>query len=168
MKDEHTDLIWTPEDAKKATVFIGSGMLFVVGWMSFLLITMAPSCPDINKSPEYYYEKGKIEGSNGKTYDAIKLFTIAIKLKPNYIDAYLERAKSNLAVDSILNAINDYDSILVMKSLNVQQRGEYTYLKSSAHYLWYGHDSAYCKLVNEGCDKYGHVKCCDIRRIKCK
>lgn len=167
MKEEDNS-VWSDEDAKRVNIFTSMGLIFIVGWVSFLLVTLAPSCPAHFKKPEYYYEQGKIESKKGNAYVAIKLFTRAIKIKSDYLEAYAERAKSNIEIDSVLNAISDYDSILAMNNLNVQQRGEYIYLKSYAHYLWFGYDSVYCRLVNEGCDKYGNNKCCDIRRIKCK
>lgn len=140
--------------------------LFIFTWILFVFIALAPSCP--SKSPEYYYQQGKIESAKTNSYVAIKYFTKAIKLKPDYLEAYLDRASAYLSLDSIIMAIRDYDSALVMKGINVQQRGEYTYMKAYAHYLLNGYDSAYCKLVNEACDRYGDNKACDERRLHCK
>lgn len=136
-------------------------------WIMFLLVVLAPSCPP-SKAPQYYYEQGKIESAKTNDYVAIKLFTRAINLNPDYLEAYEQRAKVNLAVDSFPQAIADYDSILTMKNLTVEQKGKYTYLKSKAYYLWNGLDSTYCKLLNEACDGYGHNKSCDLRRLYCK
>lgn len=165
-ENEHPDLIWEPQDTRKVKYMAGFIFLIISAWITFLLITLAPSCP--NKSPEYYYQQGKIESAKTNSYVAIKYFSKAIKLKPDYLEAYLDRASVYLSLDSIKRAITDYDSALVMKNINVQQKGEYTYLKAYAYYLLNGYDSTYCRLVNEACDRYGDNKSCDERRLYCK
>lgn len=134
--------------------------------IAFLFFMLGLSCL-AHKTPEYYYTQGKNETVNTDYYKAINNFTRAIKLKPGYREAYIERANANMAVDSILNAIRDYDSILVMVK-TVAQKGEFTYKKAYAHYLLNGRDSIYCKLVTIACDQYGFNVACDKRRIHCK
>lgn len=88
------------------------------------------------KSAEWHYQQGKNQMTQTDTYEAIKSFTQAIKKKPDYIDAYMERAKANISVDSVQNAVRDYDSLLVKINPNDYMRlGEIYFLKGDALYL---------------------------------
>ena len=87
------------------------------------------------KSAEWYYEQGVAETKNANPYVAINNFTKAIKKKPDYYSAYMERASAYLSVDSVDGAIRDYDSLLNIKSLNQEKIAQLYYLKGSALYL---------------------------------
>jgi len=98
----------------------------------------APSAaPEAKKnSAEWYYQKGILEQKGANTYVAIDYFTKAIKKSPDYTNAYTERAKAYISVDSIQNAVRDYDSLLVKTKPNDYVRlGDIYLMKGDALYL---------------------------------
>lgn len=165
-RNEHPELIWTPEDAKKVKYFTSLGFTFMVGWIAFLLIAIAPSCPN-KKSPEYYYGYGKhfMEVENDFV-QAQRFLTRAIKEKPRYFEAYEQRAKAWEKTDSLQNAINDYDTLLTFKNLTVDKTAELYFLKANNYYLL-SEDTLACHNWKRACD-FNHNKSCDFIRKSCK
>lgn len=164
-EDEHPDLIWLPEDGPKAKYAIGIGFLFIIGWIFFLLMILAPSCPS-SKTPAYYFEYGKHYMTQHEFIKAQKYFTKAIELKPDYYEAYLERITAYEQSDSIHKAIVDYDTILTVFKLTVEQKGQILYLKANDHYKIL-EDSLACIHWNTACE-LNAIKACDALRINCK
>jgi len=90
----------------------------------------------VTQTAESYYAQGKNEAIQTNDYVAIQKYTKAIKLNPNYINAYMDRAKSFMAVDSIRNAIRDYDSVLVKIDINsYEKRGQLYLIKGDAYFV---------------------------------
>lgn len=94
----------------------------IIKIISICFVFIAPSCP--KKSYEFYLEQGKIECANTNTYVGITLFTKAIKLKPNYEEAYMQRAKAYIGIDSIGKAVSDYDTIVSWHKDDQEQLGK--------------------------------------------
>jgi len=117
---------------------------FVFIIMSAIIILTLISCLIKKKSPEYYFEQGKIECAKTNTYVGIKLLTRAIKLKPHYIEAYMERARAYQSVDSIEREISDYDTLLVWNRNSQEQCGKLYWLIANAYYLK-GEDNLACE-----------------------
>lgn len=162
--DEHPDLIWEPKDTKKAKYVAGFGFLFIAGWIIFLLITLAPSCP--SKSPQYYFEYGKKYMTQNDFIKAQRYFTKAIQTSPRYFDAYLERAKAWEKIDSIKNAIKDYDTLLSFKELTVAKTAILYFSRANMHYLL-SEDTLACYDWRKACD-LNHNKACDVIRKRCR
>lgn len=127
--DAHPDLVWTKEDSKKANAFVGLGFVFVIGWITTLLIILAPSgCPN-KKTPEYYYLLGKNQVLQGDNLGAIESFSKAIKYKPDYLEAYGERAQTWIKEDSFNRAIDDYTKLIELKP-----SGDFYYLRGMSYW----------------------------------
>lgn len=162
--NEHPEFIFDPESKKKAQYIIGVGFIFISVWITFLLITLAPSCP--HKSQEYYFNYGKHYMSQNDFIQAQRFFTKAIQVNPTYFDAYVERAKAWEQMDSIKNAINDYNTLLTFKNNNVDKTAELYFMRASMHYLL-SEDTLACHDWNKACD-LNHNKSCDFIRKRCR
>ena len=144
--------------------------------MKYILVILfavfIPSCViskllSSKKTPEYYLNQGKRQMADTDTHEAIKSFTRAIKLNPNYMDAYMERAKANLVVDSIINAIGDYDSVMVrLKPNEYMKMGELYFLKGDALFLL-GADTIACRCWRKAKDLNNQTSWDRIRK-RCK
>ena len=165
-EEEHPELIWTPEDAKKGKYMTGGIALFIIGWVIFLLLTLAPSCPKPPRTAEDYFSYGKAYMGQNDFIQAQRYFTKAIKAKPRYYEAYIERIKAWEQTDSLQNAINDYDTLLIFKNLTVDQTAELTFLKANQYYLL-SQDTLACAGWRRACD-FNHNKACDLIRKRCK
>lgn len=164
IEDEHPDLIWEPSDAKKAKYMVSFGALAIIAWITFLMVVLAPSCP--NKSPEYFYAYGKQYMAQNDFVQAQRYFTKAIQTNPRYYDAYAERAKAWEKSDSLYNAIRDYDTLLTFKNLSVDKTGELYFLKATCHYQL-TEDTLACHNYKIACD-LNYNKACDLIRKRCK
>jgi hypothetical protein len=80
--------------------------------------------------------------------------------------AYVERANTCMAIDSIDRAIRDYDFLLNMKSLNQDKLAKLYYLKGNALYLG-SRDSLACTCWRKAKD-FGHNDSWDKIRKNCK
>lgn len=132
----------------------------------FSFIALAPSCP--SKSPEYYYLEGEKLSKSGNNELAIRYYSAAIKNNHNYIEAYMARAKANMLIDSIRNAMVDYDTLIVkiLHSNDYQKLGDIYFLKADAHYLL-SEDSLSCKYYRKSRD-LNNTKSWDRIRKRCK
>lgn len=90
-----------------------------------------------------YYNAGKKEMSERNSPEAIKNYTRAIKMNPDFYSAYYDRAVCWISADSIERALQDYDSLLSMKNILQEQIGEVYCLKGNAFYIL-SQDSAAC------------------------
>lgn len=133
-------------------------------WIVFLLITLAPSCPE-KKTPLYYFGYGKHYMLNNDFVQAERYFTRAIKEDPRYFDAYVERAKVWELSDSIKNAINDLDTLLTFP-LTVDKTATLYFQKANMQYLL-SEDTLACHNWKKACD-LNHNKSCDLIRKRCK
>lgn len=131
-------------------------------------VKSSSAAPEVKKnSAEWYYQKGILEHKVTNTYVAIDYFTKAIKKNPDYIEAYMERAKASLSVDSIHNAIRDYDSLFVkMKPNDYVKLGELNLMKGDALYLA-SQDSAACSCYRKARDLNNQPSWDRIRK-RCK
>lgn len=122
--------------------------------------------PPKKKSAEWYYQQGVAKSTN--SFVAIDNFTKAIKKNPNYYDAYMNRASAYLSVDSIDSAVRDYDFLLNMKSLPMNQEriAHLYYLKGNALYL-NSADSSACFYWRKARD-LGHGNSWNQIRNNCK
>lgn len=165
-EDEHPDLIWTAEDAKRGKYMTGGIGLFSVGWILFLLLTLAPSCPKQPRTAEDYFIYGKAYMGQNDFIEAQKWFSKAIKEKPRYYEAYVERIKAWEQTDSLYNAIRDYDTLLIFKNLTVDKAAELNFLKANEYYLL-SEDTLACHGWKKACE-LNHNKACDLIRKRCK
>lgn len=162
--EEHPDLIWTPEDMKKVKYISGGMGLFVMGWIAFLVLTIAPSCPQ--KTPVYFYDYGMHYMAERDFVQAERFFTKAINMDSHYFDAYIQRAKANEQLDSLQKSINDYTFLLDSANLTVDKKGEYYYIRADMYYHSL-QDTLYCKDLHKACD-LNNNKACDMIRKRCK
>lgn len=130
------------------------------------IIVLAPSCP--SKSPEYYFQEGEKLYKSGSTELAVKYYTKAIKDRPDYMEAYMSRAKANMSIDSIHNAMADYDTLIVRMLMvnDYQKLGEVYFLKGDAHFLL-SQDSLACKYYRKS-RNMNNSKSWDRLRKRCK
>ena len=63
-------------------------------------------------TPEEHYERGKSYVDNGDYKQAIREYTNAIQLKPDYIEAYQERGDANTKTGDYDGAIADYSEAI--------------------------------------------------------
>lgn len=70
---------WAVDERKSANQIAGGMFLFICAWTAFLLIILAPSCP--NKTPEYYFGYAQHYSSEGDYVQAVRFFTKAIEKK---------------------------------------------------------------------------------------
>lgn len=104
------------------------------------------------KTAEFYFQQGKNEVMQANDNMAVENFAKAIKKNPNYIDAYMERAKINMSIDSIQKAITDYDSVLVKIDINDRERkSKLLLMKGDAYYLL-SEDTLACKCYRKSRD----------------
>lgn len=163
--DEHPDLIWEPEDAKQTKYAVAFGGMFIIGWIVFLIMILAPSCPP-HKTAEYYVDYGKHYMAQNDFTKAQIYFTKAISAKPDCYDAYIERINAYEQSDSIHKAIADYTTILSIFQLSVEKKGQLLYLRANDHYKIL-QDSAACKDWNDACE-LNIPKACNLLRTNCK
>ncbi|MBI9038287.1 MAG: tetratricopeptide repeat protein [Bacteroidales bacterium] len=91
----------------------------------FILILMLAFSACRNKTPEEYYNKGNEEAKQGNYEEALENFNKAIELKPEYTDAYINRAyyaKENL--NDYKGAIEDY---IIAINLNTDDNDAHAY-----------------------------------------
>lgn len=163
---EESDHIWTEKDSKSANKITGLMFIFVAGWITFLIVTLAPSCPTKPKTPEEYFKFGNHYAAEGDFIQAQKYFTKAIKDKPDYTEAYYARINAWEQTDSLQNVINDYTTLLSFPQLTVDKKGELLYLRGSAYYLSLK-DTLACNDWKLSRD-LGYNKAYDRVRFKCK
>lgn len=163
-EERYPDLEWGPQERKKANYAMGAGLFIVVGWVAFLLTTLAPSCPS-HKTSEYYFNYGMHYMSENDFIQAERFLTRAIKESPRYYEAYAERAKAWEMSDSIRNAISDYDTLLTF-SLTVDKTAGLYFKKANMYYLL-SEDTLSCRDLRKACD-LNHNKACDLIRTRCK
>ena len=73
-----------------------------------------------------FYKEGKDFNKQKNYHAAVKSFTSAIELKPDYYDAFLQRGYAHEKLDSIKHAMRDYNSAIQLKpemSVGYQFRG---------------------------------------------
>ena len=133
-------------------------------WIAFLLIVVAPSCPD--KNAEYYFNYGKHKESEGDNVQAIRFFTKAIEKSPYYYEAYLQRAALNQKQDSFHLSIADYTSLLSFPEMTPARKAELLYIRAGAYYSFL-QDSLACKDYKESCELNLPKSCTEFRN-KCK
>jgi len=127
-----------------------------------LLLCVAPSCP--NKTPQYYFEQGNKEIAERDFPTAIRYFTKAIIDKPDYVDAYLQRAIAFTQEDSIHRAIEDYTKVLELRPR--ENNAEIYCLRAECYYLW-SQDSLACKDWDKACEELGNLNACNKKRQLC-
>lgn len=164
MDDEKEDN-WTTMDSKKANRITALMFLFLFGWVIFLLMSLAPSCPQA-RTAEDYFNYGKHYATDGDYIQAQRYFTKAIKIKPDFKDAYHERIRAWEQTDSIQNIINDYNVLIGFTNNTVNEKGELLYLRGSAYYAWMK-DSLACNDWKQSRD-LGYNKAYDKVRFICK
>lgn len=164
-EDEHPDLIWTHEDMKKVKYISGGMGLFIIAWITFLLLVIAPSCPNKNTAVSLY-EYGKYYMSEQDFVKAEKYFTKAININPNYFDAYIQRAKANEQLDSLQKCINDYTFLLDSAKLSVDKKSEYYYIRANIYYK-YLQDTLSYEDLSKSCD-LNNNRACDLLRKRYK
>jgi tetratricopeptide (TPR) repeat protein len=67
---------------------------------------------DLHLTPKDYQTSGTIEFNRGNIKDAIREFSRAIAIKPDYIEAYMGRAKCKVKLGQNEAALSDYEQIL--------------------------------------------------------
>lgn len=137
------------------------GIIFFLWVIVFSLMQF--SCA--SKDPLYYYNEGRKQQMSTNSLEALKLLNRAIKLKPDFYDAYYQKAEVYLSLDSIESAIKNYDICL---SLTKEQDkiGELFFLKGNAFYL-NSQDSLACKNWKLAQD-LNYLKADDRIRKHCK
>lgn len=163
-KENNEDAEWTEEERKSANRFIGFAFLGICLWTIFLLFTVAPSCPD--QTPENCFLQGKYFINEGNYIQAQKYFTKAIQKKPDYFEAYIERANSCEKQDSFTLAIKDYTYLLSFPKMTVDKKAELLYKRGRLYYKTL-QDSLACKDWNESCEN-NLPKACKEYRENCK
>jgi Tfp pilus assembly protein PilF len=107
--------------------------------IAYILILLFPSCVVASlfhkKTAETYFEKGKVECANTNTYVGINFLTKAIKMNPNYEEAYMERAKAYQMIDSTEKAVSDYEVLIFLAKNNQEQRGKLYLLIGNTRYI---------------------------------
>lgn len=151
---------WTEKDTKVMNRIIGIGSLLIMG----IIISLAPSCPE--KTPQFYYEYGQHYMAEKDYIQAQRFFTKAIKSKPDYFDAYYQRAIAWEQTDSIQNSIRDYDSLLAFKNIKGDKVSELYYMRGNMHYLL-SQDTLACNDWKRSRD-LGYNKAYDRVRNRCK
>lgn len=90
----------------------------------------------IAQSPKKFYKTG-VEFYNSQNYtDAIQQFTEAISLKTDYVDAYVKRAESYLAIKEPQEAADDY-----RRAIAFEDKNEELYYKAGLIYYNMDNDS---------------------------
>jgi tetratricopeptide (TPR) repeat protein len=82
-----------------------------------LLILSVPLCV-FSQNAKQYYKTGESFVESGNHKDAIEQFTKAIELNPEFIHAYIERARSYEALNELQKAVDDYNRALVFETKN--------------------------------------------------
>lgn len=131
-----------------------------------MLVILLSSCAT-KKNAEYYFQQGKNAVAATSDDVAISNFTKAIKKNPEYIDAYLERAKVSLSIDSIQNAISDYDSVLVKTDRNDYEKQGKLYLMKGDAYYRLSEDTLACKCYKQS-QKLNNAQSWDRIRNRCR
>ena len=116
--------------------------------ISLIFVILLSSCAT-KKTAEFYFQQGKNEAVQTNAYVAIENFTKAIKKNPNYIEAYMERASVNVSIDSLMNAIRDYDSVLVKTNKNDYENKGKLYLKKGDAYYGLSEDTLACRCYTD-------------------
>jgi tetratricopeptide (TPR) repeat protein len=97
-----------------------------------------------SQSPKKVYKTG-VEFYNSKNYnDAIEQFTEAIELKTDYVDAYVKRAESYMAIDKAEDAVDDY-----RRALAFDDNNEDLYYDAGIIYYELKNDSLAIEMLNE-------------------
>ena len=160
---ELEEMEWTDADKKSANKMAGLMFLISLGWVAFLLVTLAPSYP--SKSAEGTFSDGVYCVGKKEYLKAYLCFTRSIKLNPNYSEAYWERASVGMKIDSSENSIDDLSSFISLSKNADSLRNAY-FLRAVAE-----HKNGY---ISDACDDW-RVSCelnlnkaCDTLRFKCK
>lgn len=71
-------------------------------------------------TPDEFIKKGKFHQEYGQWSDAIKDYTDALALNPNYVPAYIERALVKQIKGDMQDAVLDLDLALALDSMNLR------------------------------------------------
>lgn len=161
--EKEEEFIWTEQDRKKTNRFVAFGFLVVTTWITFLLITLAPSCP--TKSAEGNFSDGKYYFDKKEYVKAYLYYTRSIKLNPSYSEAYWERAYTGMKIDSVENTIDDLTAFISLSKNADSLRNAY-FLRATAE-IKGGYKVDACDDWNLACE-LNLNKACDSLRKKCK
>lgn len=84
------------------------------------------------------YDKGVHHMSNDKMQDAIRCFELALRIDPNYVDAWIKRGYANFHLNEYTVAIASYDKALAIDVNNAEAWN----LKGLAYYKMKNYDKA--------------------------
>lgn len=105
-------------------------------YLKTLLARSKPAKPlfqrnDLSISAETYFLWGNVKSDLGDYADAIADYTMAIRLNPDYTDAYISRGNAKNALGQHFAAITDYNTAIRLKPDKVEayyNRGNVKYL----------------------------------------
>lgn len=159
---ELEEMEWTDTDRKSANKMAGLMFLISLGWVAFLLVTLAPSCP---KSPDSYIETGRKYYEKKDYVKSYRNYCIAIKLNPTLYQAYWERANVEIKMDSLEKAIDDMT--MYIGSVSDQKNLQEAYYQRGIIMLKQGYKSDACDDFEKSCE-LNFPKGCDAMRVYCK
>ncbi len=128
--------------------------------MKYLIILIVFFLP-LGKSPEYYFQEGNKYFDKKEYKKAIDMYSKAIKIKPEYIDAYWKRGISKIQIDSNNSAINDFTRII-----EIYPTGDAYNERGKARYNAKDTTGA-CEDWFLGCELMNN-RSCDLQRINCR
>ena len=113
-----------------------------------------------SKSPEYYYQRGEEKFNEKDFYKAIVFYTKAIKLSPNYIDAFWKRGLSYSRIDSSFSAVKDFTKVI-----DTRPNGDVYTERGRARFHMKDTINA-CSDWSMGCELMSN-RACDLKRKIC-
>jgi len=163
MEEKEEKFVWTERDRKNTNRIMAFGFLTTMTWITFLLTTLAPSCP--TKSAQGNYSDGKYYFDKKEYVKAYLYYTRSIKLNPDYSQAYWERATTGMKIDSVENTIDDLTKFISISKNADSLRNAY-FMRATAEDKG-GYKSDACDDFEVACE-LNLNKACDIYREKCK
>ena len=97
----------------------------------FLILFLSGGFNSFSQSAGKFFSQGKDAAKDGKTDEAIALFTKALELKPKDDEVMIERGKAYETKKELEKAIADYDNALNIK------KDEKLYFLTPEMAIWY-------------------------------
>lgn len=135
----------------------------IIGYVIFLFISVAPSCP---KSPDSYIEAGRKYYEKKDYVKSYRNYCHAIKLNPTFYQAYWERANVEIKMDSLEKAIDDMT--VYIESSPERVLLEKAYNQRAGILFKAGYKSDACNDWNLACELNQSNAPCDQYRLHCK
>jgi len=127
--------------------------------LSFVFLSTAASAENLSKSVEWF-EKGYKFWISGNNTDAVKAFSNAIELNPQFVEAYVPRGLAYGALGNTQQEIKDYNTAI---ELNPQYAE--AYYSRGAVYLIQGNEKLGCSDAQKAC-ALGHCKLLEMAKSK--